>query len=209
MLLWADACDGRGRHRAARRRARELPRARHVRRRFYELAQDGASPVSSGALARIARLYAIEEAVRGHPPQARHAARDRQSRPIVAELRAVLDASAAQASRKSALAEAIRYATTRWDGLTRFLDNGRIEIDSNTVERAIRPIALGRKNALFAGSDEGGDHWAVIASLIENCKLNAVDPQAWLAQTLERLAAGHTVNRLNELMPWRVTPAVG
>jgi len=181
----------------------------HVRRRFYELAQGGASPVAVEALARIARLYAIEEAVRGQPPETRRAARDCESRPIVAQLKAFLDAKAGQASRKSALAEAIRYATTRWDGLTRFLDDGHVEIDSNTVERAIRPIALGRKNALFAGSDEGGDHWAVIASLIETCKLNAVDPQAWLAQTLERLAAGHTATRLDELMPWHFAPDVG
>ncbi|WP_188946365.1 IS66 family transposase, partial [Polymorphobacter multimanifer] len=90
------------------------------------------------------------------------------------------------------LADAIRYATSRWTGLTLFLEDGRAEMDSNTVERTIRPIALNRKNALFAGSDDGGDNWAIIASLIETAKLNAVDPLAWLTDTLERLARGHS-----------------
>lgn len=90
----------------------------------------------------------------------------------------------------------------RWDGLVRFLDDGRVDLDSNTVERSIRPLALNRKNALFAGSDEGGDNWAVIATLIENCKLASINPQAWLAETLETLAQGHPANRVGELMPW-------
>lgn len=113
-----------------------------------------------------------------------------------------------QVSRKSRLAEAIRYALTRWEGLTRFLDDGRIELDSNTVERSIRPIALNRKNALFAGSDDGGEHWAVIASLIETAKLNGIDPQAWLTDTLSKLAAGHRNDRLGELMPWNYSADV-
>ncbi len=97
---------------------------------------------------------------------------------------------------------AIRYALTRWSGLSLFLDDGRIELDSNTVERSIRPLALNRKNALFAGSDEGGDNWAVIATLIENCKISGINPHAWLAETLSRLAAGHPANAVGELMPW-------
>src|SRR5690606_20913832 len=97
---------------------------------------------------------------------------------------------------------------TRWEGLTRFLDDGRIELDSNTVERSIRPIALNRKNALFAGSDDGGEHWAVIASLIETAKLNGIDPQAWLTDTLSKLAAGHRNDRLGELMPWNYSADV-
>ena len=97
---------------------------------------------------------------------------------------------------------AIRYALTRWDGLSRFLNDGRIDLDSNTVERSIRPLALNRKNALFAGSDEGGDNWAVIATLIECCKLNAINPHEWLIQTLARLAKSHPANRVGELMPW-------
>ncbi len=100
------------------------------------------------------------------------------------------------------LAEAIRYVLSRWEGLARFLDDGRIELDSNTVERAIRPLALNRKNSLFAGSDGGGEHWAVLASLVETCKLNAVEPQAYIADVLTRLVNGHPNSRLNDLLPW-------
>ena len=180
----------------------------HVRRRFYELAAAGASPVASDVLARIARLYALETDVRDQSPDQRRAARQEHSRPIIDELHRVLDTRLTQVSRKSRLAEAIRYALTRWEGLTRFLDDGRIELDSNTVERSIRPIALNRKNALFAGSDDGGEHWAVIASLIETAKLNGINPQAWLTDTLSKLAAGHRNDRLGELMPWNYSADV-
>jgi len=105
-------------------------------------------------------------------------------------------------SKKTKLAESIRYALSRWEGLVRFIDDGRIEIDSNIVERAIRPIALNRKNALFAGSDGGGEHWAVIASLIETCKLNGIDPQAYLADILTRIVNDHPQARIDELLPW-------
>jgi transposase len=179
----------------------------HVRRPFYELADT--SPVAAEVLARIATLYAIDAEVRGQSPEQRRAARREKSRPVVDDLRRFLDAKLAQLSRKSTLAEAIRYALTRWEGLTRFLDDGRIELDSNTVERTIRPLALNRKNALFAGSDDGGDHWAVIASMIETCKLNDIDPQAWLTDTLTRLAAGHSNLRRDDLMPWNYLKAVG
>jgi transposase len=179
----------------------------HVRRPFYELADT--SPVAAEALARIATLYAIDAEVRGQSPEQRRAARQEKSRPVIVDLRRFLDAKLGQISRKSTLAKAIRYALTRWEGLTRFIDDGRIELDSNTVERAIRPLALNRKNALFAGSDDGGDHWAVIASMIETCKLNGIDPQAWLTDTLTRLAAGHSNLRRDQLMPWNYVPAVG
>lgn len=159
-------------------------------------------------LARIAKLYAVEADVRGQSPEQRRTERQEHSRAIVEELRRVLDARLAQVSRKSRLAEAIRYALTRWQGLTQLLDDGRIELDSNAVERSIRPLALNRKNALFAGSDDGGDHWAVIASMIETAKLNRVDPQAWLTETLAKLAAGHRNDRLGELMPWNYPAAV-
>lgn len=180
----------------------------HVRRRFYELAAAGTSPVASDVLARIASLYAVEADVRGQSPERRRTARQEHSLPLIEGLRHLLDARLAQVSRKSRLAEAIRYALTRWEGLTRFLGDGRIELDSNAVERSIRPLALNRKNALFAGSDDGGDHWAVIASMIETAKLNSVDPQAWLAETLTKLAEGHRNNRLAELMPWNYLTAV-
>ena len=174
----------------------------HVRRRFFEQAAGGTSPVATDALARIAQLYAVEANVRGQAADARRAARQERSRPLIDDLRRVLEVRLGQISRKGRLAEAIRYALNHWDGLCRFLDDGRIEMDSNTVERSIRPLALNRKNALFAGSDDGGDNWAVIASLIETAKLNRVDPQAWLTDTLTRLAGGHRINALGELMPW-------
>lgn len=172
----------------------------HVRRGFYELA--ATRPAAAEALVRIDQLYAIEQEIRGRAPDERRAVRQDRSASLVASLRQFLESSLARASGKGKLAEAIRYALNRWDGLCRFLDDGRIEIDSNTVERSIRPLALNRKNALFAGSDQGGDYWAVIASLIETCKLNEIDPQVWLADTLTNFAAGHPQNRLDELMPW-------
>ena len=110
--------------------------------------------------------------------------------------------SAYRLRKKSKLAEAIRYALARWEGLCRFLDDGRIEIDSNTVERSIRPLALNRKNALFAGSDGGGDNWAVIATLIENCKLNSVEPHAYLTDVLTKIVNGHRDSAIDELLPW-------
>jgi hypothetical protein len=174
----------------------------HVRRYFYEIAQGGDAPIASEALARIASLYAIEAEVRGSNPEVRRTARQQRAKPIVDALQAWLDAQHALVSRKSTLGEAIRYALKHWEGLVRFLDDGRIEIDSNPVERLIRPIALNRKNALFAGSDGGGEHWATHASLIETCKLNAVDPQAYLADVLAQLVAGHPITRIDELLPW-------
>jgi transposase len=175
----------------------------HVRRRFFEIAQSGNAPIATAALVRIAELYAIEADIRGCDPKARRAARQDRSRPIVETLRSWLEAQLAAVSQKSAIAEAIRYALSRWVGLTRFLDDGRVEIDSNVVERAIRPLALNRKNALFAGSDGGGEHWAILASLIETCKLNAIDPHAYLADVFARLVAGHPINRIEDLLPWR------
>jgi hypothetical protein len=107
-------------------------------------------------------------------------------------------------SQKTKLAEAIRYALSRWAGLTLFLDDGRVEIDNNTVERSIRPLALTRKNALFAGSDGGGEHWAVLASLIETAKLNGVDPEAYLTDVITRIIQGHPQSRIDDLVPWNL-----
>ena len=173
----------------------------HVRRRFYELAVAGPAPIASEALERIAELYAIETDIRGRAAEERRAVRQDKSRPIIDKLEPWLRAKLALISQKTKLAEAIRYALSRWDGLTRFLDDGRIEIDSNVVERSIRPIALNRKNALFAGSDGGGEHWAVIASLIETCKLNAVDPSAYLTDVITKIVNGHPNSRIHELLP--------
>jgi transposase len=178
----------------------------HVRRRFYELAQAGPAPIATEALARISAIYQIESDIRGQPAAERCAVRQQHSRPLVAAFEPWLRDKLAQISQKTKLAEDIRYALSRWDGLCRFLDDGRVEIDNNVVERAIRPLALTRKNALFAGSDSGADHWATIASLIETCKLIGVDPQAYLTDVITRIVNGHPQNRLDELLPWAYAP---
>jgi transposase len=195
--------DGYGGYAALARRRQQISLAfcwAHVRRKFYEIADT--SPVATEVLRRIASLYAIEDEIRGTSADQRRQVRDERSRVIVQDLRQYLDARNRQVSAKSKIGEAIRYALTRWDGLSRFLDDGRIDLDSNTVERSIRPLALNRKNALFAGSDEGGDNWAVIATLIENCKLSGINPHTWLAETLIKLANGHPANDVGALMPW-------
>ena len=174
----------------------------HVRRRFYELAAAGPAPIASEALIRIAKLYEVEKEVRGRSAEERRAVRQEKSKPILEELKPWLRAKLDLISQKTKLAEAIRYALSRWAGLTRFVDDGRIEIDSNAVERAIRPIALNRKNALFAGSDGGGEHWAIVASLIETCKLNSIDPQAYLADIITRIVNGHPNSQIDDLLPW-------
>ncbi len=174
----------------------------HVRRRFYELAVGGSMPIASEALERIAALYAIEKDIRGRSADERRAVRQDRSRPILDALEPWLREKLALISQKSKLAEAIRYALSRWNGLTLFVDDGRVEIDSNVVERAIRPIALNRKNALFAGSDGGAENWAIVASLIETCKLNGVDPNAWMADTLAKIVNGHLNSEIDELLPW-------
>jgi transposase len=179
----------------------------HVRRRFYELAVGGASPIASEALQRIAALYRNENDIRGREPEQRRDVRQARTRPLIADLEPWLREKLGFISQKSKLAEAIRYALARWEGLTRFLDDGRIEIDSNTVERSIRPIALNRKNALFAGSDGGGENWAVIASLVETCKLNGVDPHVYLADALAKIVNGHPNRQIDDLLPWAYVKA--
>jgi len=174
----------------------------HTRRKFYDVAQAEGTPLAHEALARIAGLYAVEAQVRGQSPAHRLAVRRTLSKPIVVALKAWLEAQLPQLPGRGKLAEAMRYALGRWAGLTRFLHDGRVELDTNPVERAIRPIALGRKNHLFAGSDGGGARWAVVCSLIETCKLNGVEPYAYLRDVLTRMVEGHPVNRLDELLPW-------
>ncbi len=179
----------------------------HVRRRFYELAAAGPAPIASEVLRRIAELYRVEDDIRGRSAEQRHAVRQEKSLPIVADLEPWLREKLGLLSQKTKLAEAIRYTLSRWDGLSRFLDDGRIEIDSNTVERSIRPIALNRKNALFAGSDGGAEHWAVVASLIETCKLNGVEPLGYLADVLTRIVSGHPNSQIDDLLPRGLHPS--
>jgi hypothetical protein len=128
--------------------------------------------------------------------------RQEKSAPILADLKTWLNARLELISQKGDLAKAIRYVQTHWDGLTRFVEDGRIELDTNTVERAIRPLALTRKNSLFAGSEGGAEHWAVLASLIATCKLNDVEPQAYIEDVITKLINGHLQSRLDELLPW-------
>ena len=174
----------------------------HTRRKFYEIAKADGSPIALEAVRRIAEIYALEGQVRGMLPAERLALRQQSSRPLVDSLRTWLAGQLPRLSARGKLAEAIRYALTRWDGLSRFLDDGRIELDTNPVERAIRPVALGRKNHLFAGSDGGGKRWATMASLLETCKLNGVEPHAWLSTVLHRMANGLPASQLDELLPW-------
>ncbi len=173
----------------------------HARRRFYELHEVG-SPIATEAVRRIGEFYRIEAKIRGRPPDERRAVRLERSKPLLEALRVWLDLQLLRLPGRSRLAEAIRYTLGRWTALIRFLDDGRIDLDTNPVERSIRPISLGRKNSLFAGSEGGAGRWAVVASLIETAKLNSVEPYAWLASTLTRMVEGYPADRLKELMPW-------
>lgn len=174
----------------------------HLRRRFYDIAEGGDAPIASEALERIAALYAIEQTIRGRSADGRRQVRRDKSKPLVASLKTWFEQQLARVSAKAPIAEQIRYALNHWDGLIRFLDDGRIELDTNHVKRGIRPIVLNRKNALFAGHDEGAENWACIASLIETCKLNGVNPQAYITDVLTRLVNLWPASRLDELMPW-------
>jgi hypothetical protein len=174
----------------------------HVRRGFYDLAKKNTAPIAAEALARIAALYAVEADIRGQSPEARQVARQARSRPLVEDLFAWLEQQLVRLPGGSPTAEAIRYALNHRGGLERFLTDGRIEVDNNAVERAIRPLCLSRKNALFASGNDGGRRWADLASLVETCKLNGVDPQRYFTDLLTRLVDGWPNSRIDELMPW-------
>jgi len=178
----------------------------HWRRRFYEIAKAGSAPIAEEALRRIAGLYKIEAQIRGNSAERRRVVRQVESKPLVEDLKSWLAGQLARASAKSAIAVAIRYGLNHWEGLERFLEDGRIEIDTNVVERSMRPIALNRKNALFAGHDTGAENWACLASLIETCKLNGVDPQVYLTDVLTKLVHLWPAARIDELMPWTWAP---
>jgi len=175
----------------------------HVRRKFFDIEQAQASKLAAEALARIGELYGIEKEIRGSPAEERRRERQARAKPLLEELRAWLYEALAGLSKKSETAGAIRYALGRWPALTRYVDDGELEIDNNAAERALRPVALGRKNYLFAGSDAGGERAAAMYSLIGAAKLNGVDPEAYLRYVLERIA-DHPINRIAELLPWNV-----
>jgi transposase len=174
----------------------------HARRKLHEIAKGGPAPIAEDGLRRIAELYRIEQGIRGLAPDERLRVRQAKSAPLVDAFGEWITHTRARVSAKSALGEALRYIVKLWDGLNIFLEDGRVEIDSNAVERAIRPIALNRKNALFAGHDAGAENWGVIASLIETAKLNSVEPHAYLTRTLEAIVNGHKQRDIHQLLPW-------
>jgi len=175
----------------------------HVRRKFFDLAQAHDSPLAREALERIGALYGIEAEIRGKPPSERRRVRQEQARPLLDDFHAWLTAEGGKVSRKSVWAEAIQYALNHWSALVRYADDGRIEIDNNAAERALRGIALGRKNFLFSGSDAGGERAAAIYSLVGTAKLNGLDPEAYLSTVLERIAE-HPINQIEALLPWNL-----
>lgn len=174
----------------------------HLRRQFFDIAKGGNAPIATEALTRIAALYEIESLIRGKAAPERRAARQVQTAPLAHAFKTFLEKQLARVSRKSEIAKVLRYGLNHWDGLIRFLDDGRIELDTNIVERSMRPQALTRKNALFAGHDDGAENWAILASLIESCKLNGIESQTYLADVLTRLVDLWPNNRLDELLPW-------
>jgi len=179
----------------------------HVRRKFFDLQQAHASPVASAALERIAALYAIEKEIRGRPAEERQQGRNARARPLLESLRQWFEATLPKLSRKSDTTAAIRYALSRWDALLRYCNDGNIEIDNNAAERALRAVALGRKNYLFAGSDTGGERAAAIYSLIGSAKLNGLDPEAYLHEVLSRIA-DHPITRIEELLPCNIAASL-
>lgn len=178
----------------------------HVRRKFHDLYKAHQSPVAAEALERIAQLYGIEKEIRGRSPGDRKEVRELRSGPMLESLHSWLKATLAKMSRKSDVAVAISYALGRWPALVRYRDDGRIEMDNNAAERALRAVALGRKNYLFAGSDAGGERAAAVYSLIGSAKLNDIDPEAYLTAVLKRIA-DHPIYRIEELLPWNLLPA--
>jgi hypothetical protein len=177
----------------------------HVRRKFHDLYQAHRSPIAKEALERIAQLYGIEQEIRGRSPAERQDVRQTRSRSLLEAMHAWLKATLAKLSQKSDVAVAIRYALERWSALLRYCEDGRIEMDNNAAERALRAVALGRKNYLFAGSDAGGERAAAFYSLLGSAKLNGIDPEAYLTSVLRRIA-DHPINRITELLPWNLFP---
>lgn len=177
----------------------------HVRRGFHDDYASRKSEIALGALDRIGALFDIERAIAGQPPDIRRGVRQRTARPRIDELGVWLDAQLQKIPGRSDLAGAIRYARSRWAALSRYLDDGRLEISNNAAENQIRPAALGRKNWLFCGSDAGGERAAAFYTLIRSAKLNGIEPEAWLTDVIARIGA-HPINRLAELLPWNWQP---
>ena len=175
----------------------------HARRKFHDIHAHAPTPLSTGALAQIAAFYAIESEIRGSPPEQRQAIREARTQPLMLAFKVWLLGQLATLSRKSVMADAINYSLNHWAALTRFTADGRIEIDNNAAERALRTVALGRKNYLFLGSDVGGERAATLYSLLGTAKLNDINPEAYLRHVLT-VIADYPVNRVSALLPWRV-----
>ncbi len=175
----------------------------HARRKFVDVVKLTGSSEALSILARIAEIYRIEAKIRGESADTRLRVRRREAAPIMSELKAQLTELSDEVSAKSALGKAVTYTLNHWNGLAAFLEDGRIEVDSNVVERSMKSVALTRKNSLFVGSARGGETFAVLASLINTAKLNGVDPEVWLADVLERIISGKVkANRMESLLPW-------
>ena len=174
----------------------------HIRRKFVDVHRSQGSAIAEEAILRIRELYAIEKEARGSPPDMRTAIRKAKARPVFDDLQDWLDAQLSTISGKSPLAQAIRYGLTRMPRLRPYLAHGILELDNNTAERAMRAIALGRKNYLFVGSPAGGRAAAVAYTLIETAKLNGVDPQTWLADTIASIP-DYKITRVTDLLPWK------
>jgi transposase len=179
----------------------------HARRKYYDIYIASRSPIAGEAIQRIGALYAIERAIHGQAPEQRAAVREREAAPVLEQMHAWLSATLPTLSAKSNLAMAINYTLVRWTQLSRYCHDGRIEMDNNSAERSIRPLVLGRRNYLFAGSDAGGEYAANIYSLVGTALLNAMDPYLYLRHVLERIA-DYPINRIQELLPWNVTANV-
>ena len=174
----------------------------HVRRKFVDIFRSQGSPIAEEAITRIAQLYAVEKEARGSPPDVRVELRKAQAAPAFDDLKVWLAMQLTTISGKSPLAAAIRYALTRMERLRPYLDHGILELDNNAAERSMRAIALGRKNYLFVGSEAGGKAAAIAYTLIETAKLNAIDPNVWLADTLARIP-DYKITKVDDLLPWK------
>ena len=183
-------------------KADEMACMAHARRKFVDVFASQGNAIAEEAIRRVAELYAVEKDARGQSPDVWVALRQSRSKPVFDDLEAWLHAQLPKISGKSPLAQAIRYALGRIPKARPYLENGDLELDNNTAERAVKPVAIGRKNWMFAGSEGGGKAMAIAFTLIETAKLNNVDPQAWLTWVLAQIT-GHKITRLDELMPWR------
>ena len=178
----------------------------HARRKIFEVFEGTKSPIAEEALHRIQELYVIEAAINGRSADQRRAERQERSKPLLEALGDWLEQQRRRLSGKAPLGKAFQYALSRWDALTRYLEDGRLSIDNNLAERLVRDIAMARKNFLFLGSDRGGERAAAIYTILESAKLNDLNPEAYLAAVLDQMARGHPINRLDELLPWNFHP---